>query len=104
MKCAAVGSCIVFMPRIDLWAVETSQVTEESDSPSINRQCPEKNNSSFRDGEVVEEENVSSQLKCKSAEMAGDQVVAKNASHAWSTFIEHVESICVSTSLMILVC
>ncbi|KAF3442464.1 hypothetical protein FNV43_RR16380 [Rhamnella rubrinervis] len=101
VKCAAVGSCIVFMPRIDLWAVETSQVAEESDSPSINNQCSEKNNS-FREGEVVEEENASSQLNCKSLEMAGDQRVTKNASHAWSSFIEHVESLCVSTALMIL--
>ncbi|XP_015899189.2 uncharacterized protein LOC107432546 [Ziziphus jujuba] len=103
MKCAAVGSCMVFMPRIDLWAVETShQVIEESESCSTSHQYPEDNNSSVSHGQAVEDENASGQQKCKSAEMAGDHDFVQSASHAWSFFIEQVESICVSTSLMIL--
>lgn len=93
----------MFMPRIDLWAVDTSQFIGESDSHSVNHHFPETNNSSNRDGEVIEE-SASSQLKCKSSEMVGDQSAPQSASHAWCSFIEQVESICVSTSLMILVC
>lgn len=104
VKCAAVGSCIVFMPRIDLWAVETShQVIEESDSSSTNHQYPAENNSSISYGQAVEDENASGQQKCRSAEIAGDHGLSQCASNAWSSFIEQVESICVSTSLMILV-
>lgn len=95
-KCAGLTSCMVFMPRIDLWAVETSpQAVEESDSISTNDQkCHEK---------VIEKENISGPQKCKSSESAGEQGVTQRASSSWSLFVEQVESLRVSTSLMILV-
>ncbi|KAL5738150.1 hypothetical protein ACOSP7_030911 [Xanthoceras sorbifolium] len=75
MKCSSVGSCLVFMPRIDLWAVATLQhETEKSDSSPSSHSLTESNESEGFQG----------------------------PSHAWSSFVEQVESMCVSTSLMIL--
>lgn len=98
MKCASVGSCVVFMPRIDLWAVETNQVIEESDSRSKHHQFPD-----FTHGQAIQKENEFGTQKIKSAKMDDRLCAFQSASHAWSSFIEHVESLCVSTSLMILV-
>lgn len=100
------------MPRIDLWAVETpNQVTEDSDSDLSNHQFPENEKhqlpdnekSYFAHGQVVEEGNGSLSKQCKSEEVVECQDVAQTASHAWNLFMEQVESLCVSASLMILV-
>lgn len=102
-KCASLGSCLIFMPRIDLWAIDTHhQVDEkENDSCSTNHQPYEKESCLVHD-QVVEKEKESHQTACESAEMEDPQVVPQSASHAWCSFIEQVDSICVSTSLMVL--
>lgn len=109
-KCASMGSCIVFMPRIDLWAVETpNQVTEDSDADLSNHQCPENEKHQHPENEKSYfarglEESVSLSQQCKSEEMLECQDdVAQSASHAWNLFVEQVESLSVSASLMILV-
>lgn len=95
---------MVFMPRIDLWAMETpQQLIEDTDSVSTNHQCPEKVNSCIKDDRVVKNDNMSSP-QSKSTGTEGDKVVTQYASNTWRLFVEQVESICVSTSLMILVC
>ncbi|KAK4285915.1 hypothetical protein QN277_002541 [Acacia crassicarpa] len=102
MKCAGVQSCVVFMPRIDLWAVETHfQVAENSDHFSTNDQVSEMEESCLTLSEVVENKSEFNSKKRKSVDMAKGQVIGR-ASHAWMSFIEQVESIGVSTSLMIL--
>ncbi|KAI4333629.1 hypothetical protein L6164_018410 [Bauhinia variegata] len=102
MRCASVQSSIIFMPRIDLWAVETChQIDENTDSCSANHEFPEMEESCSIQSEVVEKENNYNPGKSKLAEMAQGQA-CKTASPAWMTFIEQVESIGVSTSLMIL--
>ncbi|XP_061361248.1 uncharacterized protein LOC133305130 [Gastrolobium bilobum] len=76
MKCASVQLCVVFMPRIDLWAVETHfQMSETTDSCSTLH---------------------------ASSEMEKSCQASRRVSHAWMSFIEQVESIGVSSSLMIL--
>ena len=100
VKCSSVGSCLVFMPRIDLWAVETLQhETEKSDSSPSNHPLTKSNESCLTHGQVIGKEIDSCQEQHKSVETEEFQV----PSHAWSSFVEQVESICVSTSLMILV-
>uniref|UniRef100_A0A0R0HHP9 PHD-type domain-containing protein n=1 Tax=Glycine max TaxID=3847 RepID=A0A0R0HHP9_SOYBN len=95
MKCASRQSCIVFLPRIDLWAVEKHfQIAERIDS------CLTMGKSCFTPNEVVQKENDISNEK-NSTEMTKGQANTK-ASYAWMSFIEQVESIDVSTSLMIL--
>ncbi|OMO74917.1 hypothetical protein CCACVL1_16399 [Corchorus capsularis] len=92
MKCASMGSCVVFMPRIDLWAVETiNQVAEERNSSLMEE-----------DPQLVVKENVSSQQQSELAETSEAIVAVQGISHAWSSFVEQVESIGVSTSLIIL--
>ena len=98
-KCASMGSSVVFMPRIDLWALETiNQVAEESNSSSTFHQVPME-----EDPQFVEKENGSSLLQSELAETVEATAAVQSISHAWSLFIEQVESICVSTSLIILV-
>ncbi|TYI67607.1 hypothetical protein E1A91_D08G029900v1 [Gossypium mustelinum] len=98
MKCASLGSSVVFMPRIDLWAVETIyQVAEESNSSSTLHQAPME-----EDPQLVEKENGSSQQQSELAETGEDTAAVQSVSCAWSSFVEQVESICVSTSLIIL--
>ncbi|XVF04282.1 hypothetical protein REPUB_Repub05bG0069000 [Reevesia pubescens] len=98
MKCASIGSSVVFMPRIDLWAVETiNQVAEESNSSSTFHQAPME-----EDTQLVEKESESSLQQSELAETTEAMVGVQSVSHAWSLFVEQVESICVSTSLIIL--
>ncbi|KAK6270032.1 hypothetical protein POUND7_007137 [Theobroma cacao] len=98
MKCASMGSCVVFMPRIDLWAVETvNQVAEESDLSSTFHQSPME-----EDPLPVEKESGFSLWQSELAETAEAIAAVQIISHAWSSFVEQVESICVSTSLIIL--
>lgn len=92
MKCASMKSCVVFMPRIDLWAVEEDfQIAEKTDSCSVNHLSP---------SQIVEKENGINTGK-NSKEKTKCQA-NKKASYAWMSFIEQVESIGLSTSLMIL--
>ncbi|KAK4851699.1 hypothetical protein QYF36_017648 [Acer negundo] len=99
MKCSSAGSCVVFMPRIDLWAVETLQhETENSDSSPSSHPLTKSNESCLTHGQVIGKEIDSCLEQHKSVETKEFQV----PSHAWSSFVEQVESICVSTSLMIL--
>lgn len=80
-KCASVGSCILYMPRIDLWAIEAPHhvAKEETDSHITN-----------------------SEMKDASNLIDDDQLV-QSASHSWSLFVEQVDSIYPSTSVIILV-
>ncbi|KAF8413815.1 hypothetical protein HHK36_001808 [Tetracentron sinense] len=77
LKCASAGSCIIYMPRIDLWAIETHR-------------------------QVAEMENDSCPKVFISAETAEPPDVLENASQAWNSFVEQVDSMCLSASLMIL--
>ncbi|KAK8615137.1 hypothetical protein V6N13_068921 [Hibiscus sabdariffa] len=97
MKCASMGSNVVFMPRIDLWAVETiNEVSEESNSSSVLHQAPME-----EDPHLVGKENESSEQQSEFAETAEGAAAVQRVSRVWSSFVEHVESICVSTSLII---
>ena len=80
------------MPRIDLWAIETCQQIDESDESSIHQQLSSKGEDSSRNADQ------------SSHEMGNSYTIVRTASHAWSSFVEQVESLCVSTSLMIMVC
>lgn len=87
---------MIFMPRIDLWAVETSdQVYQEDSCSSVKPESVGKEAHLHNNGD--DERNFN-----HSAEQAGDAL--KRASYLWSSFVEQVETICVSTSVMLLVC
>lgn len=77
---------MVFMPRIDLWAVETETPLKEEvkcDDDSV------KENASSVRPETVEKMELQYSFR---------------VSHAWNTFLEQVESLRVSTKMIILVC
>lgn len=96
VKCASRQSCVVFLPKIDLWALEKHfQISERTDS------CLKRGKSYFTPNQVVVKEREINNEK-SSTEMANGQAITK-ASFAWMSFVEQVESIGVSTSLMILV-
>ncbi|CAL0310167.1 unnamed protein product [Lupinus luteus] len=100
MKCASLQSCIVFMPRIDLWAVEKHfQIDEKTDSCSTTRLLPGNEKSCFTSSQ--DEKEIKLNTKKNSEKVTNGQANIK-ASHAWMSFIQQVESIGVSTSLMIL--
>ncbi|OVA11216.1 AAA+ ATPase domain [Macleaya cordata] len=77
MKCARAGLCIIYLPRIDLWAVETNHMVAETES------------------EICE--NV-----YKSTDTAVPHDATRTVSQAWNTFVEQVDSTCLSASLIIL--
>ncbi|KAF6170667.1 hypothetical protein GIB67_015619 [Kingdonia uniflora] len=78
IKCANMGLCIIYMPRIDLWAMETQHLVYETEGDAC--------------------ENI-----CKPADRISDpQGTRKIASRAWNSLIEQVDSMCSSTSLIIL--
>lgn len=102
VKCASVGSCMLFLPRIDLWGIETSDQDDKECSSSIDHSSSDEESCSTN-SQVVEEEHESNPRACKSAETGVPKDALHCASHAWRSFIEQVDSIGVSTSLMILV-
>lgn len=69
--------CVIYMPRIDLWALETQQIDEHEDGSCANM--------------------------CETSDTEGPGDVKKTASRVWSSFMEQVDSISLSASLMILV-
>ncbi|KAK9077884.1 hypothetical protein SSX86_006222 [Deinandra increscens subsp. villosa] len=79
VRCASVGSCMIFMPRIDLWALETCH-------------------------QVINEEKESGpKLFINSNNLVGkseDPIL--RASELWSSFVEQAESIFISASLTVL--
>lgn len=98
------GSCLVFMPRIDLWAIETQSQTSEECGLYLNEdQYLEDGTIVNDDDQLGERENRCYSDQSKSTERTGLQdECLSSASYAWSSFVEQVESL--STPLMILVC
>ncbi|XP_026412168.1 uncharacterized protein LOC113307916 [Papaver somniferum] len=77
LKCARAGLCIIYLPRIDLWAMEANNLVAESESDT-------------------------SDNAYKSTDTTVAYDARRTASQAWNTFIEQVDSTCLSTSLIIL--
>lgn len=104
MKCANVGSSVVFMPRIDLWAVQMhQQVSDDEDSSTTSDdQSPVKKTSCSIDTQVRETKITSNMQNSNSTAGDGCQSSSQSPSHAWSSFAEQVNAICVNTSLVIL--
>lgn len=92
MRCAGAQTCMIFMPRIDLWAVETSFEACEQESYE--------KKSSYRLGEVDKEDELFARAKV--TEMAESPTAVKKASYLWNYFLEQIEPIRVSSSLIIL--
>lgn len=87
MRCRGTNLCMIYMPRIDLWAIEMCNEAREGNHnlASMESQSPE---------------NLSSEGKCE-INMEHD-VCPFKVSYLWTLFIEQVESVCVNTSLIIL--
>lgn len=83
MKCARIGLCVVFMPRVDLWAVER---TETDPQPS-----GVENNSYFAHNQVPAMGYKSCRVPSCSADTEEVDTSPK-ASILWSSFSAHVES------------
>ncbi|KAI3989353.1 hypothetical protein MKX01_026936 [Papaver californicum] len=77
LKCARAGLCIIYLPRIDLWAMEANNMVSESESDT-------------------------SDNAYKSTDTTVAYDARRTASQAWNIFIEQVDSTCLSTSLIIL--
>ncbi|MQM03807.1 hypothetical protein Taro_036590 [Colocasia esculenta] len=75
LKCVSLGRCVVYMPRIDLWAVDEDQQNGEEST------C----HKTF-----------------KSAKREDLDDVAKHSSQAWDCFVEQLDSLSRSSSLIIL--
>ncbi|PWA92821.1 AAA+ ATPase domain-containing protein [Artemisia annua] len=91
VRCASVGSCMIFMPRIDLWALETChQVDVEEDCAS-----PKTSGSSKANPPCPIQNEVNDNM-----ESFQDPVL--RSSGVWSSFVEQAESIFISASLTIL--
>ncbi|XP_022142883.1 uncharacterized protein LOC111012888 isoform X4 [Momordica charantia] len=85
LNCPSTGSCIVFMPRIDLWAVEIQNQTPEESDFCLNEDQYPNDGISVKDGYVGGRENhrCSDADQSKSTERTGFQGVISGASHAW---------------------
>ncbi|XXG66790.1 hypothetical protein AAC387_Pa06g0291 [Persea americana] len=78
LKCLSMGRCIIYMPRIDLWAVDGAHhETSELESGFCQRVSKSTLTREHHDG-------------------------LDNASDSWNSFVEQVDSVCSSASLMIL--
>lgn len=92
---------MLYLPRIDLWAIETFNRVDkmETDSPSDSESS--RDMSFVKHSQVGKKENQSCEKVCESSEVSQD--ASLKTSQIWSSFVEQVDSVCVSTSLMILV-
>ncbi|KAK9152881.1 hypothetical protein Sjap_000361 [Stephania japonica] len=77
LKCASMGLCVIYMPRVDLWAIEAQEKVAEK------------------------EKNIDANLD-ESPDLAGSHDFQNIASLAWTSFIEQANSLSLSTSLVIL--
>ncbi|KAK3028389.1 hypothetical protein RJ639_039599 [Escallonia herrerae] len=100
-RCASAGSCLVFMPRLDLWAVETCEPVDNEESPSLNLELSEENNPCLTENGVVDIDNRCPGI-CESTERKKPGEADRKVSQLWNLFMEQVGSICVSTPLMVL--
>lgn len=92
---------MIYLPRIDLWAIENVD-KKENDSSSDSESSEEM--SFVKHSQVGKKENQSCEKVCESSVVAAvSQDASLKTSQIWSSFVEQVDSICVSTSLMILV-
>ncbi|GAB4846497.1 hypothetical protein Ancab_025502 [Ancistrocladus abbreviatus] len=89
MKCASMKSCVIFMPRIDLWAIETCNEASQEDGGFMTDD--ESFNGKMNSSGLTNESGVTE---------PSDEL--QSASQTWSSFVEQMESISVSASLMIL--
>ncbi|XP_058100609.1 uncharacterized protein LOC131245285 isoform X2 [Magnolia sinica] len=78
LKCLSAGRCMIYMPRIDLWAMDHIW------HHATDKEC-----------DIC-------QKTCKSTVTPGFCDVNGKASQAWNSFMEQVDSLCTSASLMIL--
>lgn len=101
VRSAGANACMLYMPTIDLWAVETYDKASEDDYEPSSME-PQSSGEISCDGHFeVDMEHV----PCPSADVEGtqSQTAVTNASYLWTSFIEQVESIRVNASLIILV-
>ncbi|KAK1286391.1 ATPase family AAA domain-containing protein [Acorus calamus] len=78
LQCLSLGRCIIYLPRIDLWALE-----EICQQPSD------------------EENNIYPKKISNIFETPCPQIVTKNMSQAWKSFVEQVDSVCTPPSFII---
>ncbi|XP_065862019.1 uncharacterized protein [Euphorbia lathyris] len=103
MKCASLQSSVIFMPRIDLWAVEACRhITEESDASSTDQQLSKTTESCSTHILDVGKVNEPFTHQRRTSEMPQPQTATPSSSHVWNSFVEQVEYISLSTSLIIL--
>ncbi|GFP78632.1 tat-binding homolog 7 [Phtheirospermum japonicum] len=81
MRCARSSLCLLYMPMIDLWAIETHVETSE---------------------DVCEVDMENGLHSSSDVEATWSQPVAKKASYIWTSFIEQLESMRVNTPFIIL--
>ncbi|XP_010535073.1 PREDICTED: uncharacterized protein LOC104810458 [Tarenaya hassleriana] len=100
IKGASRKSCVLFMPRIDLWATEAPTPLEEDDCQEVDyKDDSGKGNSSVSCDIPKQDQYLGLQCETeKTMELQG----AIQVSRVWNTFIEQVESLRVSTTMMIL--
>ncbi|KAK4420388.1 Tat-binding7 [Sesamum alatum] len=100
MRCTGANSCMLYLPAIDLWAVETCDKASEDgcESSSMEPQSPGKTSSGGR-WEVDMEDGLYPSADVTATQT---QTEVKVASYLWNSFIEQVESMRANTSLIVL--
>uniref|UniRef100_A0A7N0V6H7 PHD-type domain-containing protein n=1 Tax=Kalanchoe fedtschenkoi TaxID=63787 RepID=A0A7N0V6H7_KALFE len=92
-KCSTANSCVLFLPRVELWASEKLYLEHEVNDSIMNSQSPEK---------FIVDNGSQSSLIGLEEKLQDPLMTALCASHLWNSFIEQVDTICISTTLMIL--
>ena len=95
VKCASMKLCAVYMPRVDLWAIQSAWKDIEASSSS---------GPSVESSLTPTQSGLEECSKSESARAAALQSEPRNVSQTWKSFVEQLECVCASTSLIILVC
>ncbi|KNA24905.1 hypothetical protein SOVF_010900 [Spinacia oleracea] len=99
-KCASLKICALFMPRIDLWAVQSCLSVQEDVEVSAYHESPKE--SSLTSCPIGQEKCSPMPSKSELIEVTEYQDEIRSASHIWRSFVEQLECICVPSSLIIL--
>ncbi|RAL49115.1 hypothetical protein DM860_015106 [Cuscuta australis] len=96
MRYACAGRCIIFMPRLDLWAVEASSMVFETRGVALSGK-----HQLYEERSLEEIKNEKSYPVATTMGLESKKEV-REASDIWNSFVEQAETLCVSKPLSIL--
>ncbi|KAJ3670618.1 hypothetical protein LUZ60_008044 [Juncus effusus] len=99
LKCVNLRRCVIYMPRIDLWAVDRIRKVKPDMNDDVSGDVSSVSEMNADVSSVSEMNDDVSSVSGINADVSGD---VSRVSEIWSAFVEQVDSACTSNSTIIL--